>query len=63
MKFTGYLDGEKVTFTLDEIGYLILTHQDGTEEQYNEEYYDEDQYATVRLMLLRDGVTNLHNAE
>lgn len=57
MKFSGYLGAEKVTFYLE--GRLYLIHEDGSEEPYNEEYYDEDQYMTIREMLLRDGVSNL----
>ncbi len=57
--FTGYLDGEKVLFSLDDIWHLILTHSDGTEEQYNEEYYDGDSYVTIRDMLIRENVTDL----
>lgn len=63
MKFSGYLDGEKVTFCLDGMARLILIHADGSEEPYNEEYYDEDQYTTIRTMLIRDGITQLTDEE
>lgn len=59
MKFSGIIEGEKMTFELDGMGRLIMTHEDGTEEPYNEEYYDEDQYSTIRFMLIRDGVQQL----
>ena len=63
IKFTGILEGEKVTFELDGMGRLVMTNADGTEELYNEEYYDNDQYGTIREALLRDGVRELMDAE
>ena len=62
MKFTGYIDGEKVTFALNDAGRLIVTYADGSEEPYNEEYYTDDSYFTIRDMLNRDGVRNLMDA-
>lgn len=61
MKFTGYMDGTKVTFSLDS-GRLIVRYADGSEEQYNGEWYDEDSYRTIKDMLLRDGVRDLQAA-
>ena len=49
MKFTGYIDGEKVTFALNDAGR-------------HEEYYTDDSYFTIRDMLNRDGVRNLMDA-
>lgn len=60
MTFTGYTEDGFCTFTLDDMGSLMMTKPDGTEEPYNEEIYDEDQYTTIRQMLIRDGVRDLH---
>ena len=60
MAFTGYIGSDFCSFTLDNIGRLIVTRPDGTEDTYNEEYYDDDQYETIRSMLIRDGVRELH---
>lgn len=62
MKFTGYIEDERVTIYLD-AGILTITHADGTEEPYNDEYYGEDQYSTIRFMLIRDGVRDLRDAD
>lgn len=59
MKCTGYIGSDFCTFTVND-NRLIVTRPDGTEEPYNEEQYDEDSYFTIRSMLMRDGVRDLH---
>lgn len=64
MKLSGYFNGEHVTFYQDNAGRLIMAYDDGTEERYNEEYYDDDSwYMTIRTMLTRDGVLDLHETD
>ncbi len=63
MKFTGYINNDFCTFTIDWAGHLIVTTMNGDEYQYNEESYDEDSYGTIRDMLIRDGVRDMCNVE
>lgn len=59
MKFTGYINNDFCTFTVDDSGHLNVTSDSGTEYQYNEERYDEDSERTIREMLIRDGVRDV----
>lgn len=62
MKFTGYIDSDLCTFTLENYR-LVVNHPDGTTYLYNEEGYDEDSWITIRDMLVRDGVRDVEMHE
>ena len=49
----GYKDGKPVTITIED-EHVYIESPDG-KELWNDEYYDEESYGTIKLGLLNEG--------